>query len=205
MSAVLEQNQRMRRYYQLHARIYDATRWSFLFGRQAPLRWLQQQGIQPQRILEIGCGTGSNLAALARAFPHAELVGVDISPEMLKQAHKRLQYWSSRVQLLGKPYQAPLDGGFDLVLCSYSLSMINPGWENVLQTAKQDLKPGGYLAVVDFHDSTWLGFSRWMAVNHVRMQGQLLPQLDSLFNPQLRELRTAYAGVWRYLLFIGRN
>ncbi len=117
MSALLEQNQRMRRYYQLHARIYDATRWSFLFARPVPLRWLQQHGVQPQRILEIGCGTGVNLAALARAFPNAELVGVDISPEMLKQAQKRLQYWSNRVQLLGKPYQAPLGGGFDLVLC----------------------------------------------------------------------------------------
>jgi S-adenosylmethionine-diacylgycerolhomoserine-N-methlytransferase len=29
---------RMDRYYRFHAKIYDATRWSFLFGREALIR-----------------------------------------------------------------------------------------------------------------------------------------------------------------------
>lgn len=31
------------------------------------------------------------------------------------------------VQLIQQSYDAPA-GGFDLILCSYALSMFNPGW-----------------------------------------------------------------------------
>ena len=38
------------RYYRLHSRIYDATRWSFLFGRAAILREVAKVA-SPRRIL----------------------------------------------------------------------------------------------------------------------------------------------------------
>jgi trans-aconitate 2-methyltransferase len=37
----------------------------------------------PRRVVDLGCGTGSALPALAARFPGAELLGVDGSPEML--------------------------------------------------------------------------------------------------------------------------
>ena len=52
------------RYYRWHAHFYDATRWAFLFGRKALIRLAAKQ-LQPRRILEVGCGTGKNLAELA--------------------------------------------------------------------------------------------------------------------------------------------
>lgn len=57
------------RYYRWHARLYDATRWSFLFGRAALIRSIAGFRAPPRHILEIGCGTGSNLLRLARQFP----------------------------------------------------------------------------------------------------------------------------------------
>ena len=50
-----------------HVHFYDVTRWAFLFGR-TPLIRMAAERIRPLRILEVGCGTGKNLAELA-PFP----------------------------------------------------------------------------------------------------------------------------------------
>lgn len=39
----------------------------------------------PPRILELGCGTGANLKALRRHFPHATLTGVEINRDAIAQ------------------------------------------------------------------------------------------------------------------------
>ena len=40
----------------------------------------------PERILDIGCGTGEGSLFLAREFPQARVRGVDLSEEMIEQA-----------------------------------------------------------------------------------------------------------------------
>jgi ubiquinone/menaquinone biosynthesis C-methylase UbiE len=45
----------------------------------------------PHRVLDLGCGTGRLLRAAAARFPHAELLGADISAGMLEQAQARAQ------------------------------------------------------------------------------------------------------------------
>ncbi|MCQ3973113.1 MAG: class I SAM-dependent methyltransferase [Anaerolineae bacterium] len=196
----------MERYYRLHAKIYDATRWSFLFGRKTIIQ--QVAAItQPVTILEIGCGTGKNLLTLAQTFPQAQLIGLDISESMLRIAAKNLGARLGSVELLHRAYDRPLypEPRFDLILCSYSLSMINPDWQKIIEYAKADLNPGGFMAVVDFHDSTVPLFKQWMRVNHVRMEGHLLPALANTFQPQHLETPPAYGGLWKYFLFIGAN
>lgn len=193
-------------YYRLHARIYDATRWSFLFGRTAILEQIAAV-ITPVRILEVGCGTGKNLAGLCRRFPHAAITGLDLSAPMLDVARRKLAAYGSRVGFLHRAYDAPIDDltGYDLVLFSYALSMFNPGFERAIQAAALDLAPGGCIAVVDFHTTRFPWFERWMGVNHVRMNGQLRPLLQAQFDPQLDCVDDAYLGVWQYLNFIGRK
>jgi S-adenosylmethionine-diacylgycerolhomoserine-N-methlytransferase len=199
------QPQRMEEYYRLHARIYDATRWSFLFGRNTIVALAAQHMPRPRAVLEVGCGTGVNLLRLCKAFPEAEIVGLDVADSMLQMARKNLGPRRDRVRLLHASYDRPLFARphFDLIVCSYSLTMINPGWEQVIAHAHADLAPGGAVAVVDFHDSALPPFKRWMGVNHVRMDGHLLPELEARFAPRERQVRTAYGGVWQYLLFVG--
>jgi SAM-dependent methyltransferase len=43
----------------------------------------------PRRALDLGTGTGSAAFAVARRFPEAAVVGVDLSPEMLAQARAK--------------------------------------------------------------------------------------------------------------------
>jgi S-adenosylmethionine-diacylgycerolhomoserine-N-methlytransferase len=83
--------------------------------------------------------------------------------------------------------------------------MINPQWEELLQQAYNDLKPGGFIAVVDFHDSRFNWFKRHMGNNHVRMDGHLLPALSQLYKTVFVRIVKAYAGVWEYVLFVGRK
>ncbi|HMQ55901.1 MAG TPA: class I SAM-dependent methyltransferase, partial [Anaerolineae bacterium] len=130
----------------------------------------------------------------------------DISGDMLDQARRKLRP-VRQVELVLQSYTRPLrlSRPFDLILFSYSLTMFNPGWQQALAAALEDMAPGGHLAVVDFHDSPVASFRRWMGLNHVRMEGQLLPVLRRLAHPDVLELRQAYGGLWRYLLFVGQK
>lgn len=201
-----DQAARMEKYYRLHARIYNLTRWSFLFGRQEIVRRVAALGPR-QNILEIGCGTGSNTLLLAELFPEARITGVDVAAAMLKVAAKRLRPYSPRINLVHAPYSSGVTGAdnYDLVLCSYALSMFNPGWEKAIADINDDMAIGGCFALVDFHNSSHSWFRRWMAVNHVRMEGHLLPLLEKTFQPRLSEIRQAYAGLWQWLLFVGQK
>ncbi|MDI1313104.1 class I SAM-dependent methyltransferase [Prosthecobacter sp.] len=195
----------LERYYQFHSRIYDATRWSFLFGREEVLRRTACV-TYPRRILEVGCGTGRNLPGLRRLFPHAHITGVDLSEQMLAIAAKKVS--DDKTTLLRRSYSAAVheDGQpYDLVLFSYALSMFNPGWEQAINAAWDDLAEGGCIAVVDFSDSYFTWFRNWMGVNHVRMEGHLWPYLSRKFAPLLDERFSAYGGVWNYGIFIGRK
>jgi len=188
------------RYYRWHAHFYDATRWAFLFGRKAVIRLAAKQ-LQPRRILEVGCGTGKNLAELARIFPDAEIVGLDLSAEMLSKAREKTKIYGPRVSLLQCVYNAPVSGGdpFDLIVFSYCLTMINPGYAEVLRLCDQDLGPEGRLALVDFHDTRFGRFRRWMGLNHVRMDGQILAALEEAgLNLRPCQVMSAYGGLWRW-------
>ncbi len=195
----------LERYYQFHSRIYDATRWSFLFGREEVLLRAACV-ISPRNILEVGCGTGRNLPWLRKRFPQAHITGVDLSEQMLAIAAKKIS--DDQTTLLRRSYSAPVhqdNQRFDLVLFSYALSMFNPGWEQAIDAAWEDLAEGGCIAVVDFSDSYFSWFRNWMGVNHVRMEGHLWPYLSRKFAPLLDERFAAYGGVWNYGIFIGRK
>jgi len=190
------QAQNMRRYYQWHATVYDATRWTFLFGRKALLHHLPAGA--GQFVVEVGCGTGHNIRLMARRHPDWRFAGIDVSPDMLAQASKATATFSRRVQLFGQPYGAGtfhLPEAPDVILFSYALTMFNPGWEAAIEQAWQDLKPGGHIAVVDFHDTPAPTFRWWMQQNHVRMDGHLLPVLEAKFRPVWREVHSAWGGI----------
>ena len=82
----------IRNFYKFHARFYQATRWSFLFGRRRLIQAINLPSIGQSTLLEVGCGTGHNLKFLASHFPNLKLFGVDISPDMLRVASRNLNH-----------------------------------------------------------------------------------------------------------------
>ncbi len=197
------QAEKMQRYYRFHSKIYNLTRWTFLFGRNRIIDLIPNNAV-PKHILEVGCGTGRNLLQLANKFPMSDITGIDISTAMLEVADKNVFLCDNAIDLIKYNYNQPLKpNSYDLVLFSYSLTMINPGWREALACAYQDLAPGGYIAVVDFHNTPIRAFQRWMEVNHVRMESHLLPELENMFDPETVEINHAYCGSWNYLMFLG--
>ncbi len=141
--------------YRLQRHVYDLTRRYYLLGRDQMLERL----LPPRNgtILEIGCGTGRNLARAAQLYPGAELFGVDLSSVMLEVAEQTL----AREGLRGRVVAAHGDArnfdaqalfgrrAFDRVFFSYSLSMV-PDWRTALAHGASMLSHGGSLHVVDF-------------------------------------------------------
>ena len=198
----------LRGYYRWHAKFYDISRWAFLFGRRGLIETVADRMGSPARILEIGCGTGKNLVALAGAFPGAKITGLDLSADMLDRARAKIAPFADRIELLHRPYDGPIadeNGKFDLIVISYALSMINPGYDEVIRLCRKDLPEGGVIAVVDFHETRWTWFRKWMGVNHVRMEGQILAQLDAGYEAIDRQIGDGYGGLWRYVTFIGKS
>ena len=197
------------RYYQRRAQLYNLSHKAFLFGRKRLVTHIAAIR-SPEHILEVGCATGSTLLHLRQHFPYASLTGVDLSADMLAIAESKLKRRACQADLWHMAYQQPLhplqeSKPFDVIVFSYSLSMMHPGFAEVLRCAYDDLVPGGIIAVVDFHDTPSLLFKRWMAYNHVRMEGQVLASVRQHFTPQWLRTPKAYAGLWRYMLFIGEK
>jgi S-adenosylmethionine-diacylgycerolhomoserine-N-methlytransferase len=195
------------RYYRFHAAIYDLTRWTFLFGRRELVERLAQRS-RPSRILEVGCGTGANLLSLAQKLPEAELVGMDLSDHMLRRARRKLAPFGDRIRVFQGCY--PKDEAilgnerpYDLILFSYALTMFGDGWKPALDAAGDALSARGEVAAIDFHDSRFPGFRRWMRLNHVRVEGHLFPALTASFAARHSEVRSAFFGAWSYFLFVG--
>lgn len=196
--------QEVEQYYRLHAPLYDATRWSFLFGRDSLLDMIPDLPSQPQ-VLEVGCGTGKNIERLEYHFPDAQITGIDLSLEMLRKADERL-HESTQVELKLGRYQGDSFeyNSFDLILLSYSMTMFGPHVDAIFNHLLKDLKPNGYIAVVDFNTSFFSWFRRWMEFNHVNFSGHLLPLFKKHFHPTDIKIQKAYLGLWTYFQFVGK-
>ena len=156
----------MDRIYRWQSPIYDITRRYYLLGRDEML-----DGIHPlpgEAVLEIGCGTASNLIRLGREWPDSPLYGVDISQVMLAEARQSLQraglsHRASLARADATHFDAPSLFGtpsFRHIMMSYTLSMI-PDWQAALDQAISLLPPGGALHIADFGPC-----DRWPAPLH---------------------------------------
>lgn len=203
-----EQADNIQNYYKLQSKIYDATRWSFLFGRLKLIDILPFDRHANFKILEIGCGTGYNLKRLAKAFPNAQLTGLDVSEDMINLSRKNTSAFEDRVTLLQQPYgpdQPPMPESYDAIVCAYVLTMINPHWEAIVRHAPKDLNSGGVIAFADFHDSRRFWFKKHMSNHHVRMDGHIMPVLKEVFDTQVAEVKPAYGGIWEYAVYLGKK
>ncbi len=109
----------------------------------------------PQRVLDMGCGTGYLLRVLADQYPGAqELAGIDAAPNMVQTAQRltddeRLTFVTGVAEHL--PYT---DASMDLVVSSTSFDHWSDQGAGLTECARV-LRPGGHLVLVD-------QFARWL-------------------------------------------
>jgi trans-aconitate 2-methyltransferase len=97
----------------------------------------------PQRIYDLGCGTGNVTAALLQRWPNASITGVDSSASMLAQAASALPQVQWQQQSLDQwQAQAPAD----LIYSNAALHWL-PDHAHLFPRLVASLKPGGVLAV----------------------------------------------------------
>jgi malonyl-CoA O-methyltransferase len=123
--------------------------------------------IEPQRILDAGCGTGFGTSLLRARYPRADVVGLDLAEAMLHQAtaRQRGSVWEKlRARLISKvPHFVPLCGDIEhLPLARASLDVVWSSlalqWVGDLQASFKEmhrvLKPGGLFIFASFGPDT---------------------------------------------------
>ncbi len=134
-------------------------------------------------VLDMGCGTGTLTLLIKQTRPDAVVYGLDMDPEILNIARKKVEQAGETVFLQqGSATSLPyLDGCFDCVFASLMLHhLVRQDKQKALQEAFRVLKPGGELHVADFgkpHDFIMELISwavRWVEEVHDNILG-LLP------------------------------
>jgi malonyl-CoA O-methyltransferase len=119
--------------------------------------------IAPQRVLDLGCGTGASLGALSERFPQAQVLGADVSTAMLRVARKqRLRLRCLLPFLCGKKSSLLATDALALPVKSGALGMV---WSNLmlhwiadplpaLREMQRTLEVGGLLMFSTFGPDT---------------------------------------------------
>ncbi|MBN8428969.1 MAG: methyltransferase domain-containing protein [Xanthomonadales bacterium] len=121
-----------------------------------------------ERVLDVGCGTGTLLLQLASHVREARLAGVDADPEMLRQAEAKAVA-AGFVMYLAPAWADALpfgDGAFDVVLSSLFFHHLQPAdKEQSLREIWRVLRPGGRVLIADFdRPASWLGRSSFQLI-----------------------------------------
>jgi phosphatidylethanolamine/phosphatidyl-N-methylethanolamine N-methyltransferase len=113
------------------------------------------------RVLEVGVGTGLSLPMYGK---HLEIVGIDLSPEMLEKARGRVA--SEALDNVAGLYEmdaghlAFADNSFDTVVAMYVITVV-PEPERVMRELSRICKPGGEVILVN-HFSQEEGVRGWV-------------------------------------------
>jgi len=144
----------VRRSFDRAARGYDEAAVLQAEVRARLLERLDYVNLEPQVILDVGCGTGHSSRALKDRFPDARVVALDLAEGMLAEAAKR-QSWRRRfARVCGDVMRLPLaDASIDLAFSNLTLQWC-PDPDVAFAELRRVLRPRGLLNFTTFGPDT---------------------------------------------------
>ncbi len=165
LSAAAVENDFVERVYEKLASVYDLAFGPALHAGR--LRAIERMNLQPgDRVLEVGVGTGINIALYPR---ESTVVGIDLSQPMLEKARDRLlRKRLGNVSLLEMDAAALqfADATFDIVYAPYLISVV-PEPARVAREMRRVCRPGG----------------RIIFLNHFLSANPLVSRVERLISP----------------------
>jgi phosphatidylethanolamine/phosphatidyl-N-methylethanolamine N-methyltransferase len=161
----------------LVSRVYENLAWvyDFTFGpalHPGRVDAIERMGIQPgDRVLEVGVGTGINVALYPR---ECAVTGIDLSSSMLEKARERIArkgVRNVRVMEMDAAKMTFADDSFDIVYAPYVISVV-PDPVSVAREMRRVCRPGGRIVIL----------------NHFRSKSRVGAWLERLISPFTRYL-----------------
>jgi malonyl-CoA O-methyltransferase len=110
---------------------------------------------EPERILDLGCGTGVHAAALKRRYRHAQVVGLDLSHAMLERFAQRSGWLRPLAPVRGDIAALPFARATaDLIFANLVDSWL-PDRSALLDEYRRVLRAGGMLLFSTFGPATF--------------------------------------------------
>jgi malonyl-CoA O-methyltransferase len=108
----------------------------------------------PARVLDVGAGTGRLTALIKKRFPKSEVIALDLSTGMLRQARRHAGWWRPFRRVAGDAQALPFaDASIDLLVSNLCLQWCGD-LKSALYEFRRVLKPGGWLLFTSFGPDT---------------------------------------------------
>jgi demethylmenaquinone methyltransferase/2-methoxy-6-polyprenyl-1,4-benzoquinol methylase len=121
-------------------------------GRRFQRSVLARLGLRgEERLIDVGCGTGTLLAETLRRHSGVTAAGVDADPEILAIAARRLRRYGARVTLhIARAEALPFpDASFDHLTFTYLLRYVDDPAATLAELVRVT-RPGGTVAMLEF-------------------------------------------------------
>jgi len=181
----------VRRRFDRAAARFDAADFVHRLAFDELMQRLSPVTLQPQRILDLGCGTGSGSAPLARRFRGSQVIGMDASFAMLQCNARKKTLFAKRLALQGDAARIPLqDGSVDLVVANMLLPWIDDLPGCLAEIARVTRKDGVFAFATLGPDSLSELRKAWRSVDeqwHVNAYPDMHDIGDALLQAGLRD------------------
>ncbi|HJS91118.1 MAG TPA: malonyl-ACP O-methyltransferase BioC [Steroidobacteraceae bacterium] len=115
---------------------------------------LEPFDLRPAIILDLGAGTGRVSAQLRRRYRRSRVIALDLSPGMLREAHRHQRLWRRFERVCAEAARLPLQSAsIDLVYSNLMLQWCEPV-DEVLAEVRRVLRPEGFFVFSSFGTDT---------------------------------------------------
>ncbi|MBI5885338.1 MAG: class I SAM-dependent methyltransferase [Deltaproteobacteria bacterium] len=160
----------IKKIYAGYSNVYDTLFKRFFYPRIKHA--ITYMDIKPgDRILDVGVGTGLSFLAFPK---HCSIIGIDLSPEMLRQAREKIRDNNlDNIKLLSMDAMSTAfqDDTFDTVFISHVVSVV-PDPYRLMEEVRRVCKKNGQVVIV----------------NHFKSRNRVVEAVEKIINPVCKRI-----------------